>query len=76
MTFSIGNGRYCKLFPGNAPPRRVLIEDLSEPGVLSSAFIQGLCEKKHWKITVKLLKAWQVVLISVQILDNHSMRHA
>ena len=45
MAVSIGNGRYCKLFPGNAPPKRVLIKDLSEPGLLSRAFIQGLCQK-------------------------------
>lgn len=41
MAFSIGNGRYYKLFPGTDPPRRVLIKDLSEPGLLSMAFIQG-----------------------------------
>lgn len=52
MAVSIGNGRYYKLFPGNAPPRRVLIRDLSEPGLLSNAFVQGLC-KKQSKITVQ-----------------------
>lgn len=44
MAVSIGNGRYYKLFPGNSPPKRLLIEDISEPGLLSNAFVQGLCK--------------------------------
>ena len=68
MAFSIGNGRYYKLFPGNDPPRRVLIKDLREPGLLSMAFIQGQC-KKHLKVTVKNYYR------SMGGCDKHSMRH-
>lgn len=50
MAVPIGNGRYYKLFPGNSPPKRLLIDEISEPGLLSSAFVQGLCKYKY-KVT-------------------------
>ena len=64
MAFSIGNGRYRKLFPGNAPPKRVLIKDLSEPGLLSRAFIQGLCKNTR-KLQENYCGAWEVVLHAI-----------
>lgn len=42
MAVPIGNGRYYKLFAGNSTPKRLLIAELSEPGLLSSSFIQGI----------------------------------
>ena len=44
MAVAIGNGRYYKLFRGNSAPKRLLIGELNEPGLLSSSFIQGLCK--------------------------------
>lgn len=43
MAVSIGKGRYYKLFGGNSPPKRLLIEDINEPGLLSDEYVQGLC---------------------------------
>ena len=43
MAVSIGKGRYYKLFAGNSPPKRLLIEDINEPGLLSDEYVQGLC---------------------------------
>ncbi|KAJ7333685.1 hypothetical protein OS493_015767 [Desmophyllum pertusum] len=64
MAVSIGNGRYYKLFPGNSPPKRLLIEDISEPGLLSNAFVQGIvvkvcpikCSERYGKLCKILLK--------------------
>ncbi|XP_027052879.1 uncharacterized protein LOC113680077 [Pocillopora damicornis] len=42
MAVAIGNGRYYKLFRGNSAPKRLLIGELNEPGLLSSSFIQGI----------------------------------
>lgn len=41
MAVSIGKGRYYKLFAGNSPPKRLLIEDINEPGLLSDEYVQG-----------------------------------
>ncbi|CAH3194863.1 unnamed protein product [Porites evermanni] len=45
MAVSIGKGRYYKLFAGNSPPKRLLIEDINEPGLLSDEYVQGIVIK-------------------------------
>ena len=41
MAVPVGNGRYCKLFSGASQPKRLLIDDISEPGLLTEEYIQG-----------------------------------
>lgn len=52
MAVSIGKGRYYKLFAGNSPPKRLLIEDINEPGLLSDEYVQGLCNTAWIKPTI------------------------
>lgn len=42
MAVPVGNGRYCKLFSGASQPKRLLIDDISEPGLLTEEYIQGI----------------------------------
>lgn len=52
MAVSIGKGRYYKLFAGNSPPKRLLIEDINEPGLLSDEYVQGLCNTASIEPTI------------------------
>ena len=65
MAVSIGDGRYYKLFTGNSPPNRLLIEDINEPGLLSDEYVQGLCNTPSIKPTVDRIIQFLRFVISV-----------
>ena len=46
--FEVGRDRFHKLFSGSSSPKRVLIKDIISKGLLTDAYVQGLCN------TVKL----------------------